>query len=607
MRDEFNPIAKLEVDPVLAGIGSTPDSVVPITNEDPDIATYGEILSPASVHIRLSAKCNLECTFCERESWRLGVKDEEEDMPLSVWKAILEKIVPKVEGVEVCGLGEPTLSPLFPQVCADVLALGKVLYFPTNGSTIGSKKILDAIGDNPRVSVSVDAWDEESYKSVRGGDWKKLNANIKKFRKAKPNAYLHSQYTAGTYNIDGFPDFIRWAIKMGFNEVTFRFVQTHTVSREEVSLRFAKDRTEKALSAAWEIAHDSPLNLIVERRSYSETAPNSIEDKSPKALLKRYLDFVPLADMTCPVSCITTSSISTCVPINTTEGSICTLIEKIICGSCTTLIENISTNSSWSLGNDSYYSAYGTSSLSSIACVGTTILSSVVGADTILTTLICISETITTWETVSILFGYMANSGEGQFPTTSRGTTSISLLTTTTICDTIIQTVSCPSNTTIGSSTTDGVPGSYTVFQWNCEGTCSYMTSIIYLGNGDSVVSAQLTAWCNGTGTGLSESSPHIYEKPRTIRTNIKPRKFGMFKTESVETQEKRVVFVPASVIVWADGDLTTCFAKHSIGNIVTGDWDEVLQSKRYQAFLHRRRDGKVQEEDLCWHCPRTF
>jgi organic radical activating enzyme len=274
----------------------------PILVPDPDVMSYPELLSPMSAHLRLSAKCNYTCFFCEREAWRHGDKPREEDMKEDVWNAVRDKIVPNVLGVEVCGLGEPTLSPLFAKVCKDVTDAGKVLYFPTNGTTLGNDDILDAIGDAPRVSVSLDAWDEDSYKRIRGGDWKQIEANIKKFRKAKPNAFLHSQFTAGQYNIDGFPQFVAWAIEMGFNEVIMRSVQTHSISKADASLRFAKDRTEKAIVDAWLTAKDSPLALHVERRPYSEFLPNSAGDASPITRLRQHLEYVPLQEATCPVS-----------------------------------------------------------------------------------------------------------------------------------------------------------------------------------------------------------------------------------------------------------------------------------------------------------------
>jgi MoaA/NifB/PqqE/SkfB family radical SAM enzyme len=119
---------------------------------------------------------------------------------------------------------------------------------------------------------------------------------VKTFRKEKPKSFLHSQFTAGTYNIDGLPAFIQVAADCGIQEVLMRFVQNHTTAREDVSLRFARDRTERAIEAAREIAEREKVWFTVERRPYSEEMPNEAEAPvNPLSRLRRYLDFVPFS------------------------------------------------------------------------------------------------------------------------------------------------------------------------------------------------------------------------------------------------------------------------------------------------------------------------
>lgn len=267
---------------------------IPLRQPDKSIESYNPLLSPQSCHVRLAAACNLQCSFCERESWRSGDKAPEKDCLPDVWEAVKEKYMPWMLGIELCGLGEPTLARLFPKAASDVVAAGKVLYFPTNGYYLATKPVLDSVGDTPRVSISLDAWNAESYKRVRGGDWNLVMASIKAFTKEKPNAVLHSQFTAGTYNIDGLPQFVQVCADLGIKDVLMRFVQAHTVAREDVSLRFARDRTETAIEAARAIAEREKIMFTAERRPYSIVQPNSSQDQSPMQRLARYLDFVPL-------------------------------------------------------------------------------------------------------------------------------------------------------------------------------------------------------------------------------------------------------------------------------------------------------------------------
>lgn len=261
---------------------------------DPEIAHYPVLLVPQAIHARLSAKCNLTCFYCERENWASGDKVVEQDMREDVWGALVEKFLPGVRGVELCGLGEPTLAKLFPQAARDVVRLQKTLYFPTNGYFLDRPEVLASVGETPHVSVSLDAWDAESYRRIRGGDWDRVLRAVKTFRREKPQAFLHSQYTAGTYNIDGLPLFLAVCADLGIREVILRFVQNHTTAREDCSLRFARERTERAIEAARTVAEREKIWFTAERRPYSQENPNEADNPTahPITRLRRYLDFV---------------------------------------------------------------------------------------------------------------------------------------------------------------------------------------------------------------------------------------------------------------------------------------------------------------------------
>jgi MoaA/NifB/PqqE/SkfB family radical SAM enzyme len=227
-------------------------------------------------------------------------------MPGTVWKAIAEKYMPYVDGIELVGLGEPTLSAIFQMACLDVVGAGKKLYFATNGMTLGRKWLHEVVGETPTVSVSIDAWDAESYKMIRGEpswdaekQWKSLLDGIRAFRAAKPKARMHSQYTGQIANIDGLPSFIKLAASLGIQDVTLRSVHGHAVARENVSLRYERDRTERAIDAARAEAEKAGIMFIAERPAYS-----NLSMKSGKRVggVVRYLDFVPLDAATCPVT-----------------------------------------------------------------------------------------------------------------------------------------------------------------------------------------------------------------------------------------------------------------------------------------------------------------
>jgi radical SAM protein with 4Fe4S-binding SPASM domain len=403
---------------------------------DPPLASWPVLLIPQAIHLRLAGTCNLACTFCERENWKTGDVEKEPDMPLEVWERARDKFMPNVRGVELAGLGEPTMVKLFPQVCRDIVKAKKQLYFPTNGYFLGMPQVLDNVGETPRVSLSLDAWDKESYKRIRGGDWSRVMKQVAVFRREKPRAFLHSQYTAGTYNIDGLPQFLQVAADIGIKEVIMRFVQNHTQAREDVSLRFAKDRTERAIEEARKVAEKEGIWFTAERRPYSKENPNAMD--SPKAFvdpfekLKRYLDFAPFDE---PPPGGGSGSGSTCQ----------------------------------STGSSSSHKS-----------------------------------------------------------TTSGGGT------TTTESDAIQL---------------------FTIYD---------------------------------TG------KPVIIRRPRRRR--------------AIEPSHKLTSFTPAALVVAADGELWTCFARHKLGNVFDNDMADIVASERYQAFLHRRESPEtIGEEPTCKGCARVY
>lgn len=627
---------------------------IPLDKPDPDITSYGELLSPGAVHIRLSNECQLRCGVCELNNELRGDKALEGDMPEAVWQAIYEKIVPHVRGVEVCGLGEPTISPLFPRVCADILKAGKVLYFPTNGLSLGSKKILDCIGDTPRVSVSLDSWDAESYDKIRPtahgekGTWDKVIRAVKKFRKAKPNAFLHSQFTATTLNIDGFPKFMEAARDLGVNEVTWRMAHNHAGAREDLSLRFAKTRTEAAITAAEKIAKDAGINLIVERRQYSEFNPDSLDDTTPEARLKRYLDFAPMSDPTCPGECFTyftgtDGSTTTGTSTNTNAGAdgpnainlgynvgyetyLTAYDDTILCTGCATSFNQV--NATGTIGT-SYYAeefvVYGSQTFS--------ITTTNIGWEC--STTIYSTDGSTIWTTICTTTGITIDQ-TGSPPSlivTNLGTFSVvsTYTSNTTTCSSAFNVYSCPPTTTLLAED-GGCGGNYGTtiggvvyttcidgaaadeLRWwiNCNASCS---TELY---SNSAVSVQTSGWvCSGEFTGASEGAADVIPTLGVIRGKTAPRGSSQatasgFSAESLPAEpaaDKPIKLTNAAIIAWADGDLTTCFARHSVGNVMKEgfNWADVLANPRYQAFLSRRQSGNVLSEPWCAACSRTF
>jgi MoaA/NifB/PqqE/SkfB family radical SAM enzyme len=269
------------------------------------------VYHPRAVHARIASGCNLSCGFCERELLGPAKKrkvitfgdgrtplDMSSDMGRTVWDAIAEKLMPHTANMELGGLGEPTLSKLFPFAAKAIVAAGKNLFFFTNGHYLGQKFIIDSVGESPRLSVSIDAGTPEAYARVRGGDLGKVIEGVETFAKAVPGARLNSQFTATADNIDELPAFTRLCARLGIGrtdrqaEIVVVGADHHVTDRMAKSVRFCRDRARRAVTQARAIAEAEGLWLIDRLPPSSESNPNAIDDGSDPRSWRRYTDLL---------------------------------------------------------------------------------------------------------------------------------------------------------------------------------------------------------------------------------------------------------------------------------------------------------------------------
>lgn len=275
------------------------------------------VYRPRALHVRITADCNLACEHCEREllpksksgALRIGQKiefddgrqplDLSENMKSETWNLVKEKLMPYVAHMELGGLGEPTLVPLFDQAAADILTAGKSLFFFTNGHYLGRPSLLEAVGDSPRVSISIDAGTKEGYKRIRHGDLDHFKDNVRAFRAAKPNAILCSQFTATANNIDELPAWVQLCSDLGIGkrhelgeEITMVGADHHVTSRADQSIRFLKDKTLQRIDEARAIAEKEGVWFMANPPEFSTENPNAISDGSDRLKIRRYSDFL---------------------------------------------------------------------------------------------------------------------------------------------------------------------------------------------------------------------------------------------------------------------------------------------------------------------------
>lgn len=126
---------------------------------------------PLHLDIEASSKCNLRCTFCDRQP---NLKDGQRgflEMPL--FRHIIDQFSGenKLWGMKLSYRGEPMLNPDIPEMVSYAKAQGVLdVYFNTNGmflSEMNCESLVDARLD--RISISIDGTNKEQYESVRIG------------------------------------------------------------------------------------------------------------------------------------------------------------------------------------------------------------------------------------------------------------------------------------------------------------------------------------------------------------------------------------------------------------------------------------------------------
>lgn len=129
---------------------------------------------PITADIFLNNYCNNKCEYCTYERW--GLKDKPRELDYNTFRSVIRRLQELgVEGFILSGGGEPTCSKDFDRI-TEWLEDEKITYgINTNFN------ILKYIAPK-YLKVSLDGYDEESYKRIRGVDrYEKVRDNIRTY------------------------------------------------------------------------------------------------------------------------------------------------------------------------------------------------------------------------------------------------------------------------------------------------------------------------------------------------------------------------------------------------------------------------------------------
>ena len=136
---------------------------------------------PKIVQIEPTNHCNLRCTMCPRQASTYP----EGFMDYSLFTKIVDQCKKVHTHINLYFLGEPLLHPRLEEMMKYIADASISLGIATNGLLVTPEKAEFLVKYANPVTVSIDAYNSAQYASMRGGDYKKVVANVKLLCKTK--------------------------------------------------------------------------------------------------------------------------------------------------------------------------------------------------------------------------------------------------------------------------------------------------------------------------------------------------------------------------------------------------------------------------------------
>ncbi len=120
---------------------------------------------PRKVQIVPTNACNLKCKACPKTFY----KTDNRHLSLEVYERARKELFPHAREVELQGLGEPMLSPLFAQMIDDARQMGLKVKFVTNGMMFTQRSVADIVAAGADVTISIDGAYAATHEDSRVG------------------------------------------------------------------------------------------------------------------------------------------------------------------------------------------------------------------------------------------------------------------------------------------------------------------------------------------------------------------------------------------------------------------------------------------------------
>lgn len=143
---------------------------------------------PHTVQIVPTNACNYRCRACPKSVF----PTDNRMLDPAVYARVREQLLPHARLVDLQGLGEPMMSPLFLTMLADARDMGLEVRFTTNGSLVNRESAAEVAASPVRLVLSIDGATARTHEDSRpGADFGQLLDALRAIRDAAAAPAAH--------------------------------------------------------------------------------------------------------------------------------------------------------------------------------------------------------------------------------------------------------------------------------------------------------------------------------------------------------------------------------------------------------------------------------
>jgi MoaA/NifB/PqqE/SkfB family radical SAM enzyme len=233
-------------------------------------------ISPRSIQIECTTRCNLKCTMCEISYWT----EPGGDLQVEKLRAMIEHM-PRLRRVDFTGIGEALMNRAF--FSALELLKSRGLYVTLNDNftmmTEEAARRMIELGVN-QIFISLDGATKQTYEQIRvGANFEKVIGNARRLLEIKkemgkklPEVKVNAVVSAGNYR--EIPDIVDLAHDLGIGMVQFVNVM---VFENTVGLETSALQSELQAKFAEALVRARRLGVLVKIELFDKRAVESCD------------------------------------------------------------------------------------------------------------------------------------------------------------------------------------------------------------------------------------------------------------------------------------------------------------------------------------------